>query len=1304
MAGLSVGIDIGGTFTDAVAYAADGHRFWATKVPSTPSKQAEAFMRALNKILGMASSAPRDIERIVHATTVATNCIIERKGATIGILTTEGFEDVLTIGTTLRSDMYNLFIDPQAPTFLCPRRRIFGIPERIGQDGEEITPLNEDRVRETVDILRNKYQVQGIVICYLFSFANPLHEIRTKEIINELYPELDVSLSSVVDPKFREFQRLCVTCFNAYVGPLTKVYFKDIEAKLKSSGVQPSLQIMQSRGAISSVATITERPVGTILSGPAAGVIGGKFTGQAAGFKDLITLDMGGTSCDIALVREGKSLISTEGKFENYPFRLPMIDVKTIGAGGGTIAWVDKVGRLGVGPQSAGAEPGPACYGLGGDDPTVTDASVVLGYLNPECFAGGEITLNLSLATKTIKEKIADPLFMDVPTAAAGIHRVVNSNMAQTLRLISLGRGYDPRDFTLVAMGGAGPVHCGPLAEELSIPQIVIPATPGVLSAFGLLMADTEHEFAKTYQVETGKTKPQELERIFDEMDEICMDKVRKDRIPESEVVISRFAEMRYVGQGYELEIPFPSGNIDKETVATMVEHFHDEHKRLYGHCTPEASVEFVNLRVVHLHSIPKPEVSTFEQTAATLEGAKKGTREAYFEEYHSYVETPVFAKGRLPVNQEIIGPAIIEQEDTTIVIYPGQRGCLDTHQNIIITTRGSSHGEEATKSKKRGVIANEEPIDPITLEVVRNRLDVIANEMQTAMLKSSYSIIVREASDASSALFDRRGYILAQAVAIPAHLGMMPTGMTRIMELFPLEQMNPGDSYIMNDPFEGGTHLPDITIITPIFFKQRVAAFSVIMCHHQDVGGKASGTPTDATEIYAEGIIIPPMKFYDKGKPNETLIKMLKRNVRTPDLLMGDLRAQIAAAYTAQQRMTELFEEYGEDTIYRCIDQLMNQSEQLTRLKIEEIPAGRYTFYDFIDEDGVNHDKPIRLEVTVEVKGSDLYIDWEGTSPQTKGPINCVVSSSLAPCYYVVRAITDPTIPNNEGCYRMVHVNLPRGSLVNANPPGACGLRATTFIRMTDVLFGALIQAVPNRIGACSSGDENVHYVSGFDPKVGKIYTTVLAQPLMGGMGARPNKDGIDVICTDLINCTLPSIEASELAFPLRYLRCNLWQDSGGAGKNRGGLGFEAICLWLRGESHMCHRSDRVHFAPWGVFGGQAGAKHRSIIVRKDGKQEILPSNLDVTMRAGDQLHVFVAGGGGYGDPFERDPEKVLEDVLDRRVSLEAAREKYGVVIDTATMTIDLQATQELRQPQRRANGKPSRIFDRGPEYHEKN
>jgi N-methylhydantoinase A/oxoprolinase/acetone carboxylase beta subunit len=668
---VQIGVDIGGTFTDIVALDARG-RLALAKVPSTPKDLLEGIAAATSTVLALAGGQPEDVERFIHGTTVATNAVLEQKGATTAVLTTEGFEDVLELGRMKRSRMYDLDMDPEVPTFLAPRRRRIGIRERLDAKGRVLTPLEESDVRAAVAGLVAQ-GVSAIAVCYLFSFVNPAHERRTRAIIAEMAPELSVSLSCEVDPTFREYERLCVTAFDAYLGPVVKRYLAGLADALRGLRVPAPPLIMRSRGGIVSAALAAEQPVTLFLSGPAGGVIGAAFAAEQSGVRDFVSLDMGGTSNDVALVRDGKPLLVSEGAIGPYPVRTPMVDVNTIGAGGGSIAWIDAAGGLRVGPRSAGAEPGPACYARGGDEATVTDASVVLGYLNPERFAGGAMRLDVAAAERAVAA-IGRRLGLDAVAAAAGIHRVVNARMADQIRLVTIKRGYDPRRFALVVLGGAGPVHGAALAAELGMAEVLVPEAPGVLAAFGLLAAAIEHQHARTLQTRTDAADLDAINRCLAELDAAGRARMREERVAAADVRVAYSADMRYVGQAYELEVPI-AAPVDTAAMPAVLAAFHAVHERVYGYARTQQPVEFVNFRAVHTFPLPRPAITPTARAHGTVDDARLGTRRAYFD---GFVMTPIYERARLPLGARVAGPAIVEQTDTTTVIPPGVSARVD--------------------------------------------------------------------------------------------------------------------------------------------------------------------------------------------------------------------------------------------------------------------------------------------------------------------------------------------------------------------------------------------------------------------------------------------------------------------------------------------------------------------------------------------------------------------------------------------------------------------------------------------------
>ena len=679
---LTVGIDVGGTFTDVFVRDSRTGHFVVHKVPSTPPEFGRGFMQGLLETVARAGVNAADVSRVIHGTTVATNCILTQSGARLGLLMTEGLRDVLYIGVGWRPRMYEIDMDPVEPLFLAPRRRSLGVRERMGAHGEVVTPLDEAHLAAVAKTLVEEHDVPVFVVCFLPSYTNPAHERRAREVLASLYPKIPVTLSSDVLPRKREYRRLVAAGFDGYVKPIVTNYLTGLQGSMAAAGIDAPLHIMLSHGGVAGIDNVVERPVRTVLSGLAAGVIGAAHVGAVAGCPDCISLDMGGTSTDVALIRGGHALVTSDGKFEDYPLNLTMVDVRTIGAGGSSKASVDAAGGLKVGPESAGAFPGPACYGRGGTTPTVTDASFVLGYMTPQTFAGG-IDIDVARAHAAIEEQIAKPLGISVLEAALGIHAIVNSNMAQTLRLVSIKRGHDPRDFTLIPFGGAGPLHGGRLAEAASIRRILIAPAPGVLSALGLLLAPIQHDAMTTFEMPAADASPQRLLAAAVPLDVDCARRMQLDSVPAGVARVEYFAEMRYISQAHELEVSLGHA-LDEAVLERAVAGFHRVHEQTYSHCDPVAATEFVTLRAVHTADSADTSLLRVGQRQSRPAPSPR-RRRICLDAQRGFEAVDVWSRAELPVGFEFTGPAIVEQADTTTLVYPGHRATVDAIGNILI-------------------------------------------------------------------------------------------------------------------------------------------------------------------------------------------------------------------------------------------------------------------------------------------------------------------------------------------------------------------------------------------------------------------------------------------------------------------------------------------------------------------------------------------------------------------------------------------------------------------------------------------
>jgi N-methylhydantoinase A len=690
MTEYSIGIDVGGTFTDVTVVEMESGRAWLTKVESTPADPSQGFMAGLVKGAALAGIGVERVERVIHGTTVATNAVLERKPTRMALLTTAGFKSVLEIG---RHDVppgenYYGWVKPTRP--VTPDL-IFEVDERVDHEGRVVAPLDEDTCRAVARQIRAR-DVESVAICFLYAFLHPEHERRAAVILRDECPGVWVSASSVVLPQFREFERTMATVLNAYVTPHVSRYLRTVGERLSASGLDDEhLFIMKSNGGVISAADASRQAIHTALSGPAGGVMGAAQIAAEAGFADVITIDVGGTSADVSLVRGGEPGFSSEGRIGAFPLQLPIVDIHTIGAGGGSIATVNSTGRLVVRPQSAGAVPGPACYGKGGTEPTVTDAHLVLGRI-PESLVGGDVTLDRPAAERAIHDKIAAPLGLTIAEAADGILAVVNTSMVGAIRLVSIERGHDPRLFTLVPFGGAGPLHGLDLAGLLGIPRTVVPRNPGVLSTVGLLNADLRNDFVRTRVWEGPDFPTDQVRAAFDDLENVARDSLGRDR-ERAGVTLRRSADLRYRGQGSELTVDVPHGQLDDAAMEALRDAFHAAHERLYTYALPRAPIDLVNLRVTVTVPLPKARSYGIAPQEGAIDVARVGERRVYFGgaaggRGNGWTATPRYDRARLGAGAVVDGPAVLEQLDSTTVLGPGQRATVDRFGNLVVVRR----------------------------------------------------------------------------------------------------------------------------------------------------------------------------------------------------------------------------------------------------------------------------------------------------------------------------------------------------------------------------------------------------------------------------------------------------------------------------------------------------------------------------------------------------------------------------------------------------------------------------------------
>jgi N-methylhydantoinase A len=695
MPALRIGIDIGGTFTDAALVDGETGAVRVVKVLTTPEDPAQGFMVALERGLAECQAGGPDVAAVVHATTVATNAIIEGKIARVGMLVTRGFRDILEIARQIRSRLYDVHL--QKPPPLVERRFSLEVGERLDHEGRVLEPLDLDGAREAARRLRRD-GVEAVVVCFLHSYVNPAHERAMAAIVREELPGTFLSVSSEVCPEYREYLRASTTAVNAAVMPIVSRYVDALELRLRALGAAAPFYVMQSNGGVMTSASAKARPVYMVESGPAAGVIAAGAIAAPYGYRNVMSFDMGGTTAKVGLIQDGQLRLSPElevgaqavtplgeGRGGGYPVRTPVIDLVEVGAGGGSEAWIDAGGALRVGPRSAGARPGPACYARGGTTPTITDANLLLGRLNPTFFLGGEMALDAAAARRAVTEGVATPLGLDPLAAAAGIVEIANAHMIGAMRLVSVQRGYDPRDFVLVAFGGAGPLHANALARELGIPAVLVPPSPGIASAVGMLMTDLRHEFVTTRRMRLDTLTPDTLAALFADFLAEGEARLDGDGVPPADRRMLRSVDLRYHGQSFELPIAVPAGTLTAADVAGLRAEFDAAHERAYGYAAPEDAVELVNVRVAAIGVTPRPRRAPLPEGPPDPAAGVKATREVWFAEAGGWQRATVLDRTKLLRGNLVSGPAIIEEHDASTLVHPGWEAAVDEHGNLLI-------------------------------------------------------------------------------------------------------------------------------------------------------------------------------------------------------------------------------------------------------------------------------------------------------------------------------------------------------------------------------------------------------------------------------------------------------------------------------------------------------------------------------------------------------------------------------------------------------------------------------------------
>ncbi len=1296
-----IGVDTGGTFTDVIAVRQSDGKLFSSKVPSTPSDPSQALLSGVRRILGEAGeggASESRVSAVIHGTTVATNVLLEREDHNMGLLVTEGFRFILEIARQSVPEGYGNSFFWVKPPRLVPAGRVLEAGGRMDFRGRAIEPLDESSVRAAARRFRD-LGVGTVGVCLLHAYANPAHELRAREILAEEHPECFVSLSCEVLPEQQEYERALSTLMDAACKPVIRRYIDRAADRVgEAAGGRTPFLVMKSNGGVMSARAAVDRPLATALSGPAAGVLAGAALAAAAGLEKVITFDAGGTSTDVSVIEGGAPVYTTRATLGHYTVKIPMIDIVTVGTGGGSIAWINAEGRLRVGPRSAGADPGPMCYGRGGEEPAVTDAELFLGRL-PEKLVGGELPLDRARSEEGIG-RIAAAQGLRPEEAARGILDVAAWNQALAIRQMTVNRGKDPREYALVAFGGAGPLMAADIAEVLGVDEVIVPPDPGCGSAMGLVNVDLRNDYVRACIARLDEIPPEDVEGLFQEMERRAGADLDAEDAPEDARMHRRSADFRYYGEGQEMTVEFPPLPAKGGSIADVLEkaagRFHEAYLAQFGfNYRGRTPVEVVNLRVTAVGRLARaPDRPVPHGRGA--EAARTGERPVYFAAPGT-VSTPVYDRTRLGAGDAVEGPAIVEDYGSTTVVPPGGRCEVDARGNLRIRLPVREDAEADDSASEAG---------PVVQEIIEGALYAAEREMEDLVERTARSPLIRDMHDYRVGLFDRDGNKLTgrsySAVVAP------------VLKNWSLDEIREGDVFLWNDVYEseGGIgHLPDLCSCVPIFHGGKLSAFALVFGHHDDVGGMVPGSlPTNATDVFQEGILVPPIKLYDRGVLNEGAYRIIFRNSRLGEHLRADIDAEIAACRAGGARLLEMFDRFGRETVLRCFDALLDKCERTIRDELlSKIEDGTYAWEDYIESDGVTPDKVHVLKLKMTKADGRLTLDFRGTSPQAKGPINwpgdyadgAFLKKWVGP---ILRNLADSyermfEVEINEGICRLIDVKFPEpGSLITPVFPAPTNMRTFTILRLLSLFCGVLGLATGGKMPA---DQETIRYwgLHGHDEE-GKFF--LFREILGGGSGGRPWGDGVDVIHVVPNSRNLPA-EFSESRFPVRVERLGLAVDSGGPGKRRGGLGyfkvFRALC-----DCEALSNADRSVIAPWGVNGGRPGGLYSVTINpgEASGREERKVPALSnrVPVKAGDLIRIITTGGGGWGDPLERETDLVREDVAWGKVSPEGARRDYGVVFsDEAALAVDENATASLRKKMRSERGEVP-FFDHGPNF----
>ncbi|WP_428928912.1 hydantoinase B/oxoprolinase family protein [Marinibacterium sp. SX1] len=1254
MAQYRVGIDIGGTFTDLFLSAPGQDTPALHKTLTTPDDPSRGALTGLTELLAREGLDMAELGEIVHGTTLVTNAVIERVGARVGLLTTTGFRDTLEIGNEQRYDIYDL--DLAFPEPLVSRDLRREVDGRLDGLGREVTPLDEAGLRTELDLLVAE-GCTAIAICFIHAYRNPAHELRAAEIVKAAYPDLAVSVSSAVVGEISEYPRFVTTCANAFVQPLMAEYLARLERELAGRGFAGSLRLMTSAGGLVPVDTARALPIRLLESGPAGGALATAWFGRAAGLSDVLSFDMGGTTAKACLIEGGAPHIAPvleagrEHRFKNgsgLPVRAPTVDMIEIGAGGGSIASIDGVGLLKVGPRSAGAAPGPACYGRGGQDPTVTDASVLLGYYDPDRFLGGKMALDRA-AAETAMAKVAGPLGLTATEAAWGIHQTVAESMASAAQIHMVEKGRDPRGYAMIGFGGAGPAFAARVARILGVGEVIIPPASGAASALGFLSAPLAVDLVRSRPMQMAEALSGGIDALAADMRAEALAELTAAGVGEADAAFDITLDMRLKGQLHVVAVPLPEGGLDASAEPALRAGFESVYLDRYSRRPADAPLEILSLRLRARGPAPALSVGRAAERAGA---ATPHSREVWTGA--EWEPAAVHLRAELAVGQEITGPAIIEEPESTTLVPKGDRAMLDTAGNLRITigldaeTRVTVTGD-LPLAEARAILER----DPIALEIMWARLVTVTEDMWQTVCRTAFSLIISESQDFGCALLDPTGETIAHSARVmPVFNITLPRAVRHILKTYPAEQMREGDVYVTNDPWECAGHLFDIAVVTPVFAEGRVVALAATVGHVGDIGGLRSGLA--AREVFEEGLQIPPMRLLRGGEENEDIFRLMFHNVREPGQVLGDVRSLVTANARGAAQVLRFLQEYGLRDLRALAAVLQDRSEAAMRAAIRALPDGTYRSTVDFNPLGTRMTLPMALTVA----DDRIEVDFAGAPPQVPlGGINCTLSYTEAHATYPLKCMLTPGVRGNAGCYRAFTVKAPERSILNCAHPAPVSLRTRTGWYSSPNIFRAMAETVPGAVRAYS-GLPSVLTFWGTDAE-GQPFSEMLL--MGGGQGAGQGLDGRGALLWPT-SAASSSLELLEQRLPIIVQEKGFVTDSGGPGAARGG---PATRIRVRrrdaaGEMTCQVAPEGVDLPVEGLHGGAPGLSARATITSGETVTDCGTGGMFPLAGCDDEVELILSAGSGFGPAAERPVPDVERDVRLGLVSPEMAETAY--------------------------------------------